>query len=232
MAGCRGVLPERRAVLARIGVVLTLVLSMVVLPGLPVFAGPQDDPQPPVAITPGDSGLVPHYTYSLTLTLDGATGNGDLEQGQVEQARAAAAAAQAPQAGAGAGESSGDGERPSGSTSGAGSGNAGTPVVGECTFRPATVPAGDSRLGGNDPATGTLLVNPCNGPGRYVFVPNPAPGDPAVVAPPPPPPDPAVLAEQAYAELTVPVPVVRRSPPETNSDPDNGGLPYTWVGLN
>src|SRR6478609_1711430 len=117
---------------------------MVVLPGLPVFAGPQDDPQPPVAITPGDSGLVPNFTYSLTLTLDGATGNGDLEQGQVEQARAAAAAAQAPQAGTGTGESS---------------------------FRPATVPAGDSRLGGNDPATGTLLVNPCNGPERYVFVP-------------------------------------------------------------
>src|SRR6478735_8700114 len=216
MAGCRGVLPERRAMLARIGVVLTLVLAMVVLPGLPVFAGPQDDP-PPVNITPGSGSLLPTTTvYSLTLTLDGATGNGDLEQGQVEQARAAAAAAQAPQAGAGAGESSGDGERPSGST-GAGSGNAGIPVVGECTFRPATVPAGDSRLAGNDPAAGTLLVNPCNGPGRYVFVPNPAPGDPAVVAPPPPPPDPAVLAEQAYAELTVPVPVVRRSPPETNS---------------
>ena len=157
--------------LARLGVVLTLVLAMVVLPGLPAFAGPQDDP-PPVNITPGNGSLLPTTTvYSLTLTLDGATGNGDLEQGQVEQARAAAAAAQAPQAGAGAGDSSG--ERPSGSTSGAGSGNAGTPVVGECTFRPATVPAGDSRLGGNDPATGTLLVNPCNGPGRYVFVPNP-----------------------------------------------------------
>jgi len=218
-------------VLARLGVVLTLVLAMVVLPGLPAFAGPQDDP-PPVNITPGNGSLLPTTTvYSLTLTLDGATGNGDLEQGQVEQARAAAAAVQAPQARTGAGESSG--ERPSGSTSGAGSGNAGTPVVGECTFRPATVPAGDSRLGGNDPATGTLLVNPCNGPGRYVFVPNPAPGDPAAAAPPPPPPppDPAVLAQQAYAELTLPEPLVRRSPPETNSDPDNGGLPYTFVGL-
>src|SRR5690349_10157786 len=198
------------------------------LPGLPAFAGPQDDPPPPVAIVAGDGRVVPNFTYSLTLTLDGATGNGDLEQGQVEQARAAAAAAQA---GTGAGKSSG--ERPSGSTSGAGSGNAGTPVVGECTFRPATVPAGYSRLGGNDPATGTLLVNPCNGPGRYVFVPNPAPGDPAAAAPPPPPPppDPAVLAQQAYAELTLPEPLVRRSPPETNSDPDNGGLPYTFVGL-
>jgi len=40
-----------------------------------------------------------------------------------------------------------------------------------------------------------------------------------------------VLAQQAYTELTVPKPAARRSPPETNSDPDNGGLPYTWVGL-
>ena len=73
-----------------------------------MFAGPQDDPQPPVAIVAGDGRVVPNFTYSLTLTLDGATGNGDLEQGQVEQARAAAAAAQAPQAGTGAGESSGE----------------------------------------------------------------------------------------------------------------------------
>ena len=47
--------------------------------------------------------------------------------------------------------------------------------------------------------------------------------------PPPPPPDPAVLAQQAYTELTVPKPEAQRSPPETNSDPDNGGLPYTCV---
>jgi len=41
-----------------------------------------------------------------------------------------------------------------------------------------------------------------------------------------------VLAQQAYTELTVPKPEAQRSPPETNSDPDNGGLPYTWLGLN
>jgi hypothetical protein len=77
-----------------------------------------------------------------------------------------------------------------------------------------------------------LLVNPCNGPGQFLFVPNPTPGDPAAVAPPPPPPpDPAVLAQQAYGELTVPKPVAKRSPPEGNSDPQYGGLPYTWVGL-
>ena len=55
--------------------------------------------------------------------------------------------------------------------------------------------------------------------------------DAAAPPPTPPPPDPAVLAQQAYAELTLPEPLVRRSPPETNSDPDNGGLPYTFVGL-
>lgn len=214
--------------LARFGVVLAFVLPMIVLPAIPALAGPQDDP-PPVNITPGNGSLLPTTVYSLTLTLDGATGNGDLEQGQVEQARAAAAGAQGPQARAGASGSSG--EPAGGSTSAAGGGSP-TPVVGECGFRAATVPAGDTRWGGNDPATGTLLMNPCNGPVQYLFVPNPAPGDPAPAAPPPPPPDPAVLAQQAYTELTVPKPEAQRSPPETNSDPDNGGLPYTWLGLN
>ena len=66
----------------------------------------------------------------------------------------------------------------------------------------------------------------------FLFVPNAAPGVPGVVPPPPPPPpDPAVLAQQAYGELTVPKPVAKRSPPEGNSDPQYGGLPYTWVGL-
>ena len=70
-----------------------IALPLLVLPVTPASAGPQDDP-PPVAIAAGDDSLVPNYTYSLTLTLDGSAGNGDLEQGQVEQARAAAAAAQ------------------------------------------------------------------------------------------------------------------------------------------
>ena len=216
---------------------------MIVLPTLSALAGPQDDPPPPVAIVAGDGRLVPNLAYSLTLTLDGATGNGDLEQGQIEQARAAAASVQGAQAGPGASGSSG--EPPGGSTSAAGGGSsgeqfngvavAGVGNTGECGFRAANVPAGDARWSGNDPATGTLLMNPCNGPVQYQYVPNAAPGDPAVVAPPPPPPppppDPAVLAQQAYTELTVPKPEAQRSPPETNSDPDNGGLPYTWLGL-
>ncbi len=81
-------------------------------------------------------------------------------------------------------------------------------------------------------------MNPCNGPGQFVFVPNPpapAAGQAAAAvarpAPPPPPPDPAVLARQAYGELSLPEPVAHRSPPEDNSDPQYGGLPYTWVGL-
>ena len=66
-------------------------------------------------------------------------------------------------------------------------------------------------------------MNICDGPERYLYVPDPPPGAPAAPPPPPPPPDPAVLAQQAYTELTVPKPAARRSPPETNSDPDNGG---------
>jgi hypothetical protein len=210
-------------------VVLALALSLIVLPALPTLAGPQDDPPPPVTVVAGDGRFVSDATVSLTLTLDAAVGNGDLEPGQVEQARAAAAAEQGrTQAGADAGGSSG--ERAGGATAGA-SGGSDTAVVGECSFRAASVPAGDTRWAGNDPATGTLLVNPCNGPGQYLFVPNPAPGDPAAAAPPPPPPDPAVLAQQAYGELSLPKPESHRSP-ESNSDPALGGLPYTWVGLN
>ena len=152
-------------------------LPMVVLPTLPTFAGPQDDPQPPVDVVAGDGRFLSDATVSLTLTLDGAIMQGDLEPGQVEQARAAAAAAQGQaQAGAGADESTG--ERPDGSASRLLTANSDAAVVGECWFRAATVPAGDSRWGGNDPAAGTLLVNPCNGPEQYLFVPNPAPGDP------------------------------------------------------
>ena len=40
-----------------------------------------------------------------------------------------------------------------------------------------------------------------------------------------------MLAQQAYGELTVPKPVAKRSPDESNSDPQYGGLPYTWVQL-
>jgi hypothetical protein len=73
------------------------------------------------------------------------------------------------------------------------------------------------------------MINTCNGGERYLYVPDAAFA--AAGAVPLPPPDPAVLAQQARTELTLPSPVARRSPPETNSDPANGGLPYTWVGL-
>jgi len=214
-------------VLGRLEVVLGLGLPMIVLPALPTFAGPQDDPAPPIDIVAGDGSLLPNFTYSLTLTLDGALSSGDLEPGQVDQARAAAAAAQAQtQADAGAAEATG--ERSIGSASAAGATSGAGANSGECGFRAATVPAGDPRWDGNDPTAGSLLVNICNGPTRYLYVPNAAPG---AAAPPPPPPDPAVLAQQAYGELTVPSPVAKRSPPENNSDPQYGGQSYTWVGL-
>lgn len=213
--------------LDRIGIVLVLALPMVVLPAIPSIAGPQDDP--PVDITAGDGSLVPNYAYSLTLTLDGAAGNGGLEQGQVDQAKAAAAAAYGSETSAGSGSTGGEA---GGSTSGGGGGGSDT-KGGECGYRVAGVPAGDSRWGGNDAATGTLLMDTCNGPARYLYVANPAPGDPAAaVPPPPPPPDPAVLAQQAYGELSLPKPEAQRSPDAANSDPAMGGLPYTWVGLN
>jgi hypothetical protein len=47
-----------------------------------------------------------------------------------------------------------------------------------------------------------------------------APAPPAVSA--------AELARQAFAALTIPKPVMRRSPDEGNSD---AGMPYTWVNL-
>ena len=207
----------------------------------PALAGPQDDP-PPVQVEAGDQRFLSDATYSLTLSLDEAAGSKALEPGQVKQARAAAASAQ--EGGSGPRKPEAQPDAPVGAEVGAaqnttgnggdGSGGAG---VGECSYRPATVPAGAPEWAGNDPAAGTLLVNPCNGPGQFVFVPNPpapAPG-PAVAAarpaPPPPPPDPAVLARQAYGELSLPEPVAHRSPPEDNSDPQYGGLPYTWVGL-
>ena len=125
---------------------------------------------------PGDGSLVPNYTYSLTLTLDGSAGNGDLEQGQVEQAKAAAAEAQGARTGADAVGSGGEranaymagGPRPVRAAAGM---RLGTAVVGECSFRAANLPAGDAAWGGNDAAAGTLLVNPCNGPGQYLVCP-------------------------------------------------------------
>ena len=219
--------------LARVGSILSFVLSLILLPVVPATAGPQDDP--PVVITPGNGSLLPTTVYSLTLTLDGSASNGGLEQGQVDQAKAAAAEAQEARTGADAvGSGAARAAAYIAGSSGSASGGSGGAVAGECSFRDANLPAGDAAWGGNDAAAGSLLVNPCNGPGQYLYVADPAdpaPGNPASVAAAPPPPDPAVLAQQAYGELSLPKPEAHRSPDESNSDPALGGLPYTFVGL-
>jgi hypothetical protein len=219
--------------------IATLVILMMAA-WSPASAGPQDDPTtPPVAITPGGGGFLgdDERTYSATLTFAGAVADQTLESGQAAQALAAAAAARRA-ALSDTGSTAADGS--AASTTAADTPPPPAPgsvdearaiASSECAWRAAAVPVGDARWGGNDPAAGALLVNICNGPERYLYVPDPPPGALAA-APPPPPPDPAVLAQQAYTELTVPKPEAQRSPPETNSDPDNGGLPYTWVGLN
>jgi len=212
-------------------VVLAVVLSLLVLPGLAAFTGPQDDPQPPVDITPGDGSWLPiNSKVTLTLTLAEALADQTLESGQAAQAEAAAAAARSDTDSPAADGSATTADTPP--PPARSSLEEGMAIVSTmCLWRAASAPASDARWGGNDPAAGALLVNICDGPERYLYVPDPPPGAPAAPPPPPPPPDPAVLAQQAYTELTVPKPAARRSPPETNSDPDNGGLPYTWLGL-
>jgi hypothetical protein len=96
---------------------------------------------------------------------------------------------------------------------------------GECAWKTLVPqpPAGDPRWEGNDPAAGVVQFNDCNGPTFYQF----AAAAPAA----PPPPDPAVLAQQAMSQLTLPKPSVERSPSAESSDPAQGGLPYTVVNL-
>lgn len=212
-------------------------VAMAVSLTVPSWAAPQDDP-PPVTVTQGGP-LTDGSETTFTLTLANAGTVGGLEQGQIDSAVAAAYSSDRNSASSGSAdvassESSDTQAVGSGSSASMGVGSPPAVPPGECTWRSASVPAGDPAWGGNDPAAGSLVVNPCNGPATYLFVPNAAPmagsGD-AVVAAPPPPPNPAVLAQQAYEELTLPSPVARRSPPETNSDPAYGGSPYTWVGL-
>jgi hypothetical protein len=98
---------------------------------------------------------------------------------------------------------------------------------GECAWRilnPAP-PANDPRWAGHDPIAGSVLFNLCNGPIQYMFVANATP------PPSPPPPNPAVLAQQAYAELTLPKPTLGRSPDLKSGDPARGGDAYTVVNL-
>ncbi|ACV79111.1 hypothetical protein [Nakamurella multipartita] len=178
---------------------------------------------PVIEVTAGNGSLLPSSTYAATLTVDGAVAAGALE---AEQAAIIVAEAQAAAADRTAG-----GSVPSDQSTSA------APVTisansGECAYREALLPATDPAWGGNDATTGTLMVRTCNGPSEYLYVPTPPAAAGAAAAPaPPPPPDPAVLAQQAYAELSLPAPDAYRSPSESNSDPDHGGLPFTIVGL-
>ena len=98
-------------------------------------------------------------------------------------------------------------------------------VAGECAWRvlnPAPA-AGDPLWEGHDPAFGVVLYNLCNGPVQYAF----AASAPAA----PPPPNPAVLAQQAYAQLALPKPTLGRSPDLSKGDPAKGGQSYTIVNL-
>lgn len=192
------------------------------------YAGPQDDPKPPVDVDTSAGWLTGSDNPSFTLELSTAGSEGGLEPSQIQQAVDAAERAD---------------RTASGSVSGVGDGGDGAGATGdmsegalpaastECQWRAADVPAGDPSWAGNDAAAGSLVVNTCNGPETYLYVPDSAFAGGVGPPPPPPPPDPAVLAQQARTELTLPSPTVHRSPPETNSDPAYGGLPYTWVGL-
>jgi hypothetical protein len=97
--------------------------------------------------------------------------------------------------------------------------------LGECAWDTVTPapPAGDARWEGNDPATGSVLMNVCGGTLRYMFV--------AAQAAAAPPPDPADLAQQAFTLLTLPKPTLGRSPSLQNGDPAQGGQAYTIVNL-
>ncbi len=82
--------------------------------------------------------------------------------------------------------------------------------------------AGDPLWGGADPATNDMIFNDCNGgPTQYAVTPAAAGG----AAAPLPPPDPAVLAAQAIAQLSVPMPTVNVAP-----DPERLAVNF-WVYL-
>src|SRR6476469_6261332 len=79
--------------------------------------------------------------------------------------------------------------------------------------------AGSPAWEGNDPATGSVISRACNGDEETLFMPGNNP------LAPPPPPDPAVLAQQAYSELTIP-------DPEIGAGPDRSKLSvnlWTWL---
>ena len=163
---------------------------------------------PTVSVQTGSNRYLNNSQYSATLSLDAAVAAGALDEDRAAQIQAAAEESWSTGSG---GEDVGvDG----GAAGGASAVEAPRSVnSGECAPRATSRPADDPAWGGNDPAAGSLMVDICNGPETYYFVPNPAPGAAAPAAPPPP--DPAVLAQQAYAELTLPSPTVHRSPSES-----------------
>jgi hypothetical protein len=192
----------------------------------PAYAGPQDDPPPPITVQ-ADGNIYKKGSSggSAWIQID-ATGssNGVLEPGREQQViKAAAAVTGAQDATSVGGDKGATGTTDSEPVEGAGTG----PVFTECSWRAADVPAGAAEWQGNDPSTGRLMVNPCNGAGTFVFVPNEALG--IAPAAPLPPPDPAVLAQQAYAELVPPAPTAHRSPREDVPGPS--GVPFTVVNL-
>lgn len=69
-------------------------------------------------------------------------------------------------------------------------------------------PPGDPRWEGNNPTTGAVIANDCNGPTIYRFMAGPDIGG----APAPPPPSPQELAEQAYREILIPTPQIGAGP--------------------
>lgn len=202
---------------------LVLACAIAVTGGRSAYAGPQDDDTgaaPPVAVS-ANSFYDEGTSTSAWVRIDAAgSSGGALESGQEQQVIKAAAAAGVPDASSAGGDSGGPAaSEESGDASGA------VPVFTECSWRAADLPAGAPEWQGNDPATGQLMVDPCNGQQLYVFVPNEALGIAAAAAPLPPP-DPAVLAQQAYAELVPPSPTAHRSPTE-----DMPGGAWTVVNL-
>ena len=201
--------------------------SMIVMTLASAGTAAAQDPPPPVTVNAGTQ-YDEADTPAATIRLDGAgSSGGELEPGAEQSViKAAAAAAGVPDATADGGGDAGGGTSDGGGTTGGGGGGAVIPPAStECMWRAANLPAGAPEWQGNDPATGQLLVNPCNGGEQYDFVPNEALGIQAG-APQLPPPDPAVLAAQAYAELAPPAPTAHRSP-----DEDMRGQPWTVVQL-
>lgn len=183
--------------------------------------------------------IVAMISTSLALTISPALADGncylDPSSGKIVCAISQTSAGSAPTVVASLPANDGSGSAPAGgaegvaATAGAASDNPGQ-IAGECAWRVLNPqpPAGDKLWEGHSPTTGVVLYNLCNGPIAYAFAAS------AAAAPPPlPPPDPALLAQQAYAELVTSLskPTVGRSPDPNHGDPAKAGQAYTIVNL-